>query len=154
MLFGKQGRDDLVIRGAHVLDTAAGVDAVLDVRVDGGTIAQLGTNLETNAHRVVDGQGLVLAPAFVDPHVHLRTPGREDEETIASGTAAAAAGGYCAILAMPNTDPVVDSATTLGSLIEAARTEAEVPVGFLAAITKGQAGAELTEMGELADAGA
>jgi dihydroorotase len=154
MLFGKQGRDDLVIRGAHVLDAAAGVDAVLDVRVDGGTIAQLGTNLETNAHRVADGQGLVLAPAFVDPHVHLRTPGREDEETIASGTAAAAAGGYCAILAMPNTEPVVDSAAVLGSLAETAQAEADVPVGFLAAITRNQGGAELTEMAELASAGA
>ncbi len=88
------------------------------------------------------------------PHVHLRTPGREDEETIASGTDAAAAGGYCAILAMPNTDPVVDSAAVLSSLVEKARAEAVIPVGFLAAISKGQAGAELTEMGELADAGA
>jgi dihydroorotase len=154
MLFGTHGSDDLVIRGAHVLDATAGVDAVLDVRVDGGTIAQLGTNLETNAHRVVDGQGLVLAPAFVDPHVHLRTPGREDEETIASGTAAAAAGGYCAILAMPNTEPVVDSAAVLGSLAETAQADAEVPVGFLAAITRNQGGAELTEMAELASAGA
>jgi dihydroorotase len=154
MLFGKQGREDLIVRGAHVIDTAAGVDAVLDVRVDGGTIAQLGTNLETNAHRIVDGRGLVLAPAFVDPHVHLRTPGREDEETIASGTAAAAAGGYCAILAMPNTEPVVDSAAVLGSLGETAEAEGEVPVGFLAAITRNEDGAELTEMVELADAGA
>ena len=154
MLFGKRGKDDFVIRGAHVIDAAAELDAVLDVRVDGGTIAQLGTKLETNAHRVVDGHGLVLAPAFVDPHVHLRTPGREDEETIASGTAAAAAGGYCAILAMPNTEPVVDSAAVLGSLAEMAQAEAEVPVGFLAAITKNQEGSELTEMAELADAGA
>ena len=154
MLFGKPGNDDLVIRGAHVLDPAAGVDATLDVRVDGGTIAQLGTNLATNAHRVLDGQGLVLAPAFVDPHVHLRTPGREDEETIASGTTAAAVGGYCAILAMPNTEPVVDSAAVLGSLAETAQAEAEVPVGFLAAITRNQGGAELTEMAELASAGA
>lgn len=154
MLFGKQGREDLVIRGAHVTDAGAGVDAVLDVRVDRGTIVALGTNLETNAHRVVDGEGLVLAPAFVDPHVHLRTPGREDEETIASGTAAAAAGGYCAILAMPNTEPVVDSAAVLGSLADAAQAEAAVPVGFLAAITRSQDGAELTEMAELADAGA
>jgi dihydroorotase len=154
MLFGKRGSDDLVIRGAHVIDNAAGLDAVLDVRIDGGTIAQLGTNLETNAHRVIDGQGLVLAPAFVDPHVHLRTPGREDEETIASGTAAAAAGGYCAILAMPNTEPVVDSAAVLGSLAETAQAEGEVPVGFLAAITRNEDGAELTEMAELADAGA
>src|SRR5947208_16506187 len=155
MLFGKNGRkDDLVVRRARVLDPTEGLDTVCDVRVDGGTIAELGTSLDANGHRVVDGAGLVLAPAFVDPHVHLRTPGREDEETVASGTAAAAAGGYCAILTMPNTDPVVDSAAVLGSLLELAREEAEVPVGFLAAITKRQAGAELTEMGELADEGA
>jgi len=154
MLFGRTGEENLVVRGARVLDPGEGVDAALDVRIDGGTIAQLGTNLETNAHRVLGGEGLVLAPAFVDPHVHLRTPGREDEETIASGTAAAAAGGYCAILAMPNTEPVVDSAAVLGSLAEAAHAEAEVPVGFLAAITRNQSGAELTEMAELAEAGA
>ena len=155
MLFAKDTpKENIVVRGARVVDPAAGVDAVLDVRVDDGVIAALGQNLDTNSHRVIDAEGLVLAPAFVDPHVHLRTPGREDEETIASGTAAAAAGGYCAILAMPNTDPVVDSAATLGSLIEAARAEAEIPVGFLAAITKGQSGSELTEMGELAAAGA
>jgi dihydroorotase len=155
MLFRRDARgENFVVRGARVLDPAAGVDATMDVRVDGGTIAALGADLDRNAHRVVDAEGLVLAPAFVDPHVHLRTPGREDEETIASGTSAAAAGGYCAILAMPNTDPVVDSTATLGSLVEAARAEAEIPVGFLAAITKGQAGTELTEMGSLADAGA
>jgi dihydroorotase len=155
MLFAKDTpRENIVVRGARVVDPVAGVDAVLDVRVDDGVIGALGQNLDTNSHRVIDAEGLVLAPAFVDPHVHLRTPGREDEETIASGTAAAAAGGYCAILAMPNTDPVVDSAATLRSLIEAARAEAEIPVGFLAAITKGQSGAELTEMGELAAAGA
>ena len=93
MLFGKRGEENVVVRGARVIDAAEGVDAVMDVRVDAGRIAELGTNLDTNAHRVVEGDGLVLAPAFVDPHVHLRTPGREDEETIASGTAAAAAGG-------------------------------------------------------------
>jgi dihydroorotase len=146
--------ENLVVRGARVVDPAEGVDATLDVRIDDGVIAALGIDLDTNAHRVIDAEGLVLAPAFVDPHVHLRTPGREDEETIASGTAAAAAGGYCAILAMPNTDPVVDSAATLGSLIETARAEAAIPVGFLASITKRQAGTELTEMGELARAGA
>jgi dihydroorotase len=86
--------------------------------------------------------------------VHLRTPGREDEETIRSGTRAAAAGGFCAVLAMPNTEPVVDSAAVLGALVEQARADAEVPVGFLAAITKRQEGSELTEMAELADAGA
>jgi dihydroorotase len=155
MLVARNGaKDSLVVAGARVLDPTEGIDSTLDVKVDDGTISAIGTALERNAHRVVDGSGLVLAPAFVDPHVHLRTPGREDEETIATGTAAAAAGGYCAILAMPNTEPVVDSAAVLGSLLEQARAEAVVQVGFLAAITKGQCGAELTEMGELADEGA
>jgi dihydroorotase len=155
MLYSKAAPgENLIVRGARVLEPTDGIDAVLDVRIDGGTIAELGARLDPNAHRVIDAEGLTLAPAFVDPHVHLRTPGREDEETIASGTQAAAAGGYCTILAMPNTDPVVDSAAVLGSLIELAGAEAEIPVGFLAAITKGQDGAELTEMGELADVGA
>jgi len=145
---------NLVVRGARVVDPVEKTDAVLDVRIDNGTIAAVGERLDTNEHRVVDAAGLVLAPAFVDPHVHLRTPGREDEETIASGTQAAAAGGFCTILAMPNTDPVVDSAATLGALVETAAREAEVAVGFFAAITRGQRGERLTEMAELADAGA
>jgi dihydroorotase len=147
-------KDDLIIRGARVVDPGQGLDAMVDVRVDRGMIAQIATDVDANGHRVVDGLGLLLAPAFVDPHVHLRIPGREDEEDLASGTAAAAAGGFCAILAMPNTDPVLDSAAVLGALAAAARAEAEVPVGFVAAITKRQAGSELTEMAELADAGA
>ena len=150
----KQPAANVVVRGARVLDPVEGIDTVMDVRIDAGKIAAIGQDLDTNEHRVVDANGLVLAPAFVDPHVHLRTPGREDEETIASGTQAAAAGGFCAILAMPNTDPVVDSAATLGALVETASREAEVNVGFLASITRGQRGEELTEMAELADAGA
>jgi dihydroorotase len=155
MLFSKDAlRENIVVRGARVLDPVEGIDETFDVRIDDGVIAALGCDLDTNSHRVIEGRGLLVAPAFVDPHVHLRTPGHEEEETIASGTAAAAAGGYCAILAMPNTEPVVDSAATLGSLAEQARAEAEIPVGFLAAITKGQAGGELTEMAELAEHGA
>jgi len=146
--------ENVVFTGARVLDPAHGLDAEVDVRVDDGVIGQIGAQLDHNEHRVVDAHGLVLAPAFVDPHVHLRVPGREDEETIATGTAAAAAGGFCAIVAMPNTEPVVDSAAVLGSLIDDARDHAAIPVGFLAAITKGQDGSELTEMAELADAGA
>jgi dihydroorotase len=154
-LVGRQTtRESVLFTGARVVDPGEGIDAQVDVRVDEGTVTAIGTGLDRNGHRVFDASGLVLAPAFVDPHVHLRTPGREDEETIATGTAAAAAGGYCAILAMPNTEPVVDSASVLGSLIDQARSEAVVPVGFLAAITKRQLGAELTEMGELADEGA
>ena len=155
MLYSKRApKESIVVKGARVLDPGAGIDEVLDVRVDDGVIAEVGTVLHPNGHRIVEGGGLLLAPAFVDPHVHLRTPGREDEETIESGTKAAAAGGYCAIFAMPNTEPVVDSAAVLGALVETAQKEAEIPLGFLAAITKGQQGAELTEMAELADAGA
>jgi dihydroorotase len=146
--------ENLLIAGARVVDPLEGIDTSVDVRIDNGTIEQIGTALDRNEHRVIDGAGLTLAPGFVDPHVHLRVPGREDEETIASGTAAAASGGYCTILAMPNTEPVLDSAAMLGALIEDAKREAEVSVGFLAAITKGQDGAELTEMAELAEAGA
>ncbi len=155
MLFVKDGPGtDLLVRGARVVDPVTRIDTILDVRLVGGVIAALGEQLDANSHRVVDGTGLVLAPAFVDPHVHLRTPGREDEETIRTGTEAAAAGGYCAILAKPNTDPVVDSAAVLGALDETARAEAAIPTGFLAAISKGLDGNELTEMGELTDAGA
>jgi dihydroorotase len=154
MLFGPAGSDDLVIRGARVLDPVEGVDDVLDVRMDNGVLTQLGADLDANGHRVVDAGGLTLVPAFLDPHVHLRTPGREDEETIASGTEAAAAGGYCTILAMPNTDPVVDDPGVLRGLCARAAGEARIPVGFLAAITKGQNGEELSELGALASAGA
>jgi dihydroorotase len=154
MLAGRTGAENIVVRGARLLDPVERLDATLDVRIDGGVIAQIGVDLDTNEHRVVEGAGLTLAPAFIDPHVHLRTPGREDEETIASGTAAAAAGGYCAILAVPNTDPVIDDADVLRGLRVRADEEAKIPVGFLAAITKGQDGSELTEMAALAAAGA
>jgi dihydroorotase len=154
ILVGRSGADDLVVRGVRVLDPTEGVDSVLDVRVDSGVISAIGATLDANGHRVIEGDGLVLAPAFIDPHVHLRTPGREDEETIVSGTRAAAAGGYCAILAIPNTTPVVDSTDVLRGLRARAVDEAEVPVGFMAAISVGQDGTQLTEMGELADAGA
>ena len=151
MLFAKNGRkDDVVFEAVRVVDPTEGIDEALTVTVEQGVI----TRLEPAPGGVHPERGRVLAPAFVDPHVHLRTPGREDEEDIVSGTLAAGAGGYCAILAMPNTDPAVDSAAVLGALVERARAEAEVPVGFLAAISKGQEGAELTEMVELAEAGA
>ena len=155
MLFCKDApKENLVIRTARVLDPAEGIDAVVDVRVDAGIVSEIGSDLDVNGHRVIEGDGRVLAPAFVDPHVHLRTPGREDEEDVASGTRAAAAGGYCAIVAMANTEPVVDSASVLGSLVEQAKADAEIPVGFLASVSKGQEGDELTEMIELAEAGA
>ena len=143
------------MRGAHLFDPRAGLDRVADLLVRDGEVAEMGEGLEAPPEaEVVDAEGLHALPAFVDPHVHLRTPGREDEEDVDSGTRAAAAGGYCAILAMPNTDPVVDSAPVLRSLRDRARTQARIPTGFLAAITRGQLGEELTEMAELSEAGA
>jgi dihydroorotase len=148
---------EVLIREARLLDPRADLDRPGDLLIRDGAIAELGAPGALDAPEgaeVVDGEGLVALPAFVDPHVHLRTPGREDEEDIATGTRSGASGGYCAILAMPNTDPVVDSAPILRSLRERAREEARIPTGFTAAITRGQSGTDLTEMAELADAGA
>jgi dihydroorotase len=145
----------VLIRGARLLDPRTGLDGRADLLVRDGVVAEIGDALEPpQGAELVDGDGLHAFPAFVDPHVHLRTPGREDEEDLDSGTRAAAAGGFCAVLAQPNTSPVVDSASVLRSLRERARAEARIPTGFLAAITVGQRGEQLTEMAELADAGA
>jgi dihydroorotase len=145
----------VLVRGARLFDPRADVDGKADLLIRDGAIAEIGDELDAPpGAELVDGEGLHAFPAFVDPHVHLRTPGREDEEDIDSGTRAAAAGGFCAILAQPNTSPVVDSAPVLRSLRERARAEARIPTGFLAAITVGQQGEQLTEMAELAEAGA
>jgi dihydroorotase len=147
----------LLVRGARLLDPRAGIDGTHDLLVRDGVVAEIGAPGALDAPEgceVVEGAKQCVLPGFVDPHVHLRTPGREDEEDLESGTRAAAAGGFCRILAMPNTDPVVDGASVLRSLQDRAQQEAIVPVGFLAAITRGQQGAELTEMVELAREGA
>ncbi len=149
--------DDLLIRGAHVLDPRTDLDEAHDILIRNGRIAELGESggLPASDHiDIVDAAGKHVFPGFVDPHVHLRTPGQEHKEDLDTGTAAAAAGGYCAVVAMPNTTPTVDTAAVLGSLIERAQREARVPVGFLASITRGLAGEELTEMAELRDLGA
>jgi dihydroorotase len=146
---------NVLIRGARLLDPRTGLDGRADLLIRDGKVAELGDSLTApEGAETIDADGLHAFPGFVDPHVHLRTPGREDEEDIDSGTRAAAAGGYCAILAQPNTDPVVDSAPVLRSLRERARAEARIPTGFLAAITVGQRGEQLTEMADLAGAGA
>nr|MDQ6916022.1 dihydroorotase [Actinomycetota bacterium] len=148
---------DLLVRGAHVLDPRRGLDAPADVLVRGGVVAELGEPGALQAPEgveVVEAEGRHLLPAFVDPHVHLRTPGQEHKEDLETGTRAAAAGGYCAVVAMPNTDPTVDCEPVLLSLREEAARVARVPVGFFAAITRGLRGEELTEMAELRGAGA
>ena len=150
-----QGPATLVLRDVRVLDPRSGIDERLDVSVSGGHLAELAPPRTLDGEDQIDGEGqLVLVPAFVDPHVHLRTPGQEHKEDIDSGTRAAAAGGYATVIAMPNTHPVIDDAPLLRSLRDSAAREARIQVGFLAAITRGLGGEQLTEMAELADAGA
>ena len=145
----------LLVRGAHAFDPGEGIDARMDVLVRDGVIAELGDDLAApHGAEVVEADGCTLLPAFIDPHVHLRTPGGEHKEDLATGTAAAAAGGYCSVLAMPNTDPVVDTPQALDSLHERAAIDARVRVGFLATISVGQRGEQLAPLGELADHGA
>ncbi len=148
---------ELLIRGAHVFDPRSELDEQCDVLVRRGRIAELGapgTLSAPDQTETIDASGKHVFPAFVDPHVHLRTPGQEYKENMETGTAAAAAGGFCAVIAMPNTSPIVDDAAILRSLVETANRQAQVPVGFLASITRGLHGEELTEMAELRDAGA
>ena len=149
---------DLLLRDVRVLDPRAHIDTRHDVRVRAGRITELAhpaTLAAEPGSEAIDGEGrLTLVPAFFDPHVHLRTPGQEHKEDIDSGTRAAAAGGFAAVIAMPNTDPVLDSAPLLRSLRDAAAREAHVAVGFLPAITRGLAGEQLTEMAELRQQGA
>jgi len=157
VLSGRDGEPvELILRGVSVLDPDAGIDGQHDVVIRDGKIAELTGpgDAEVGSAEVIEAEGLHAFPAFFDPHVHLRTPGREDEEDIQTGTRAAAAGGYCGILAMANTEPPVSTAADVGSLRERAEREASVPVGFLATVTREMKGTELTEMAELRDAGA
>jgi dihydroorotase len=148
---------ELLISCAHVLDPRGDLDEPHDILIRDGRIAEIGApgSLPSSERMdTVDATGKHAFPGFVDPHVHLRTPGQEYKEDIDTGTAAAAAGGFCAVVAMPNTSPTVDNAAVLGSLIELAGRQARIPVGFLASITRGLAGKDLTEMAELRDTGA
>jgi dihydroorotase len=147
---------EIILRGARVLDPLAGIDAAHDVVIRDGRIAALEApgSAAVEGSEVVEAEGLHAFPAFFDPHVHLRVPGQEHKEDIETGTRAAAAGGYCGVVAMANTEPPVSTAADVEALREAAREAASVPVGFLATVTRGMAGEELTEMAELREAGA
>jgi dihydroorotase len=153
---GGETGGDLVVRGARVLDPRAGIDEARDVVVRGGEVAELAPPgaAELPDAEVIEAEGLALFPAFFDPHVHLRTPGREDEEDLETGSRAAAAGGFCGIAAMANTDPPVDSPADVEALRERAAREASIPIGFMACVTRGMRGEELTDMVELRAAGA
>ncbi|HEY3828984.1 MAG TPA: dihydroorotase [Solirubrobacteraceae bacterium] len=149
---------DLLLRDVCVLDPRGGLDARHDLLVRGGEIVELGDPGTLTADvelEVLDGGGrLRLLPAFFDPHVHLRSPGQEHKEDIESGTRAAAAGGFAAVIAMPNTEPAIDSPEQLRAVRETAARQAQVPVGFLPAITQGLGGEQLTDMAALRELGA
>ncbi len=157
-LFHRPGRPaELLIRQTHVLDPRAGLDEPRDVLIREGEIAEIGPPGATSGSSgtpTIEARGKHLFPAFVDPHVHLRTPGQEYKENLETGTTAAAVGGFCQLIAMPNTSPTVDQVSVLKALTATAGEQAVVPTGFLAAITIGLAGGELTEMAALSDAGA
>jgi dihydroorotase len=149
-------RADLVLRSATVLDPVAGIDGVHDIVLRDGLVAELAAPGAAAPDGVeeIDAEGLHAFPAFFDPHVHLRVPGQEHKEDVETGTRAAAAGGYCGVIAMANTEPPVSTPADVEALREAARETASVPTGFLATVTRAMAGEELTEMGALRDAGA
>jgi dihydroorotase len=143
----------LLLKGGRVVDPSQGKDAALDVLLASGKVEALGARLPAKGAEVIDAEDLVVCPGFIDVHTHLREPGREDKETIASGTRAAAAGGFTAVCAMPNTHPVNDSAGITRAILDKARAEGATRVYPIGAITRGQKGEELAELGDLREAG-
>jgi dihydroorotase len=143
----------LILRNGRVIDPASGHDGIADVLVRDGAIAELGPNLDGAGAEVFDATGLIVAPGFIDMHVHLREPGFEHAETIESGGRAAASGGFTSICCMPNTKPVNDSATVTSYIIERAKHLAPVNVYPIGAITKGSLGEELAAIGSMKAAG-
>lgn len=142
-----------IIRNGRVIDPANGIDAVADVLISDGKIEAVGANLDATGADVHDASGKIVAPGFIDMHVHLREPGFEHAETIETGARAAAAGGFTTVCCMPNTKPVNDSATVTSYIVERARNRAVVKVYPIGAITKGSAGAELASIPSMKDAG-
>jgi dihydroorotase len=145
--------EGLLLKGGRVIDPAQGLDGAHDVLLKGGRVAEVGSRLTARGAQVVDVGGQIVCPGFIDTHVHLREPGFEQKETIATGTRAAAAGGFTAVCAMPNTDPVNDNASTTRFILDQTEAEGVVRVYPIGAITKGSRGEELAEYGDLREAG-
>lgn len=148
----------IVIRGGRVVDPSQGLDEIRDVVIEGGVIRGMDAPGRGGAGpegaEVLDATGCVVAPGLVDLHVHLREPGREDAETIASGARAAVAGGFTSVCAMPNTDPVCDNQSAVGFVLKQAREAGLARVYPIGAVSLGQKGEQLTEFGEMVAAGA
>jgi dihydroorotase len=143
----------LLLKGGRVVDPVQGIDATLDVLLGEGKVLEVGPRVSSRGAQVLEMKGLVVCPGFIDVHTHLREPGREDKETIATGTRAAAAGGFTTVCAMPNTEPVNDNEGITRSILEKARAEGAVHVYPIGAITRGSQGEELAEYGDLREAG-
>ena len=145
----------VLVKGGRIVDPAQGMDERGDLLILDGVVAAIQTEMASpDGARVIDAAGLVVCPGFIDLHCHLREPGFEYKETIATGTRAAARGGFTTVCAMPNTDPVMDSRAVVDFVLRLAREEGAVRVLPIGAVTVGSRGAALTEMAELAEAGA
>jgi len=143
-----------LLKGARVVDPASGRDGVFDILIDGDRIARVGRDLPVDGAAVIDmPSGLVVCPGFVDMHVHLREPGQEHKETVATGVAAAVAGGFTAVACMPNTDPVNDNAGVTEYILKKAEAAALARVYPIGAVSKGQKGEQLADIAELKAAG-
>ena len=148
----------LLLKGGRVIDPSQGYDAVGDVLVEGESISHAGAPLgdvrRDDGLEVIDCTGQIVSPGFIDVHCHLREPGREDVETVATGARAAAAGGFTAVCAMPNTDPVTDNQAAVGFVLRQARAARAARVHPIGAVSIGQKGERLAEFGEMVGAGA
>ena len=145
--------DSILIKNGRLIDPANNVDQILDILVKGETVAQVGS-VDTDADIVIDAKGKIVSPGLIDLHVHFREPGDEEEETIASGSAAAVAGGFTSVVCMPNTNPPVDEATSVEFIHRMGRQARKTFIYVMGAITQGREGVELAEMGLMIQAGA
>jgi len=143
-----------LLKGGRVIDPANGIDGVHDVLIDGDRIARVGRDLPVNGATVVEvPSGFIVCPGFIDMHVHLREPGQEHKETVATGTAAAVAGGFTAVACMPNTSPVNDNANVTSLILAKAAEAGQARVYPIGAVSKGSKGELLADIAELKDAG-